>query len=141
MNECTAGTAECDNNAFCTDTTTSYGCICNDGYTGDGFTCGLLCYDGFAVDIENESCVDVSTCSWNNGWYECVCDAGFDDNYEEPRGCEDVNECDDSSTCESWESCTNTFGSYSCDNPNSKYIRLFLSLYILTHVNYYITCR
>ena len=29
----------CSSNANCTDTTGSYDCTCNVGYTGDGFTC------------------------------------------------------------------------------------------------------
>ena len=29
----------CDENAFCNNTVGSYECVCNDGYTGDGFFC------------------------------------------------------------------------------------------------------
>ena len=72
VNECTAGTDECDVNAFCTDTTTAYGCICNDGYTGDGFTCSILCNDGFEVDIENESCVSTCPVNWTFVNDECI---------------------------------------------------------------------
>ena len=37
--ECALGTDNCDANAACTDTDGSYDCTCNDGYSGDGFTC------------------------------------------------------------------------------------------------------
>ncbi len=50
VNECTAGTAECDPNATCTDLAEGYDCTCNAGYSGDGFTCtldsGNPCLDG-----------------------------------------------------------------------------------------------
>ena len=29
----------CDSNAVCTNTDESFNCTCNNGYTGDGFTC------------------------------------------------------------------------------------------------------
>ena len=38
INECT-GTPICDTNADCADTPGSFTCTCNQGYTGDGFTC------------------------------------------------------------------------------------------------------
>ena len=37
--ECTDGTDQCDTNAACTNSDGSYTCVCNVGYTGDGFTC------------------------------------------------------------------------------------------------------
>ena len=37
--ECALDTDDCDANAVCTDTDGSYECACNDGYSGDGFTC------------------------------------------------------------------------------------------------------
>ena len=43
INECTNGTANCDVNATCTNTTGSFTCKCNPGFTGDGTTCTLEC--------------------------------------------------------------------------------------------------
>ena len=37
--ECAAGTAGCDMNAFCTNTDGSSLCACNAGYHGNGYTC------------------------------------------------------------------------------------------------------
>ena len=39
INECELEIHECSDLAFCYNTLESYGCICNDGYEGDGFTC------------------------------------------------------------------------------------------------------
>ena len=39
INECVEGTAKCDSNATCMNIVGSYTCICDYGYTGDGFDC------------------------------------------------------------------------------------------------------
>ena len=39
INECAMGLDNCDVNAMCTDTTTSFQCACLSGYSGDGVTC------------------------------------------------------------------------------------------------------
>ena len=39
INECVSGSAECHNNATCTNTEGSYECSCDTGFTGDGFNC------------------------------------------------------------------------------------------------------
>ena len=38
MNEC-GSLGECHQNATCTNQSGVYACVCNIGYTGDGFTC------------------------------------------------------------------------------------------------------
>ena len=38
-NECEEGTAECNENAECTNNEGSYLCECTKGYRGDGFQC------------------------------------------------------------------------------------------------------
>eukprot|EP01083_Nonionella_stella_P084379 233577_1 len=48
VDECTSDELnDCDDNASCTDTEGSYQCVCNDGYTGDGYAsstgCALTC--------------------------------------------------------------------------------------------------
>jgi len=39
VNECDEGTDNCDFDATCSNTEGSYSCACNEGYSGDGFTC------------------------------------------------------------------------------------------------------
>ena len=39
IDECAIGTDMCDTNANCTNTDGSYNCTCDNGYSGDGFTC------------------------------------------------------------------------------------------------------
>ena len=39
INECTAGVSDCHSNATCTNTDGNHTCACNDGYTGDGYSC------------------------------------------------------------------------------------------------------
>ena len=39
INECISGSAECHDNATCTNTDGSYECTCDAGFSGDGFNC------------------------------------------------------------------------------------------------------
>ena len=39
IDECARGTHQCDPNATCTNETPGYECTCNQGFSGDGFTC------------------------------------------------------------------------------------------------------
>ena len=39
INECTAGTHNCHEDATCTDNVGSFSCQCKAGYTGNGVTC------------------------------------------------------------------------------------------------------
>ena len=48
IEECKAGTDGCHDNATCTDGNGSYTCECNDGFTGDGFSCEGKSLDSFA---------------------------------------------------------------------------------------------
>ena len=45
INECVEEVEDvlCDENAMCIDTEGSYDCICDSGYSGDGFMCSGLC--------------------------------------------------------------------------------------------------
>ena len=39
IDECTTGVNNCDSNATCANTISSYFCACLEGYTGDGYSC------------------------------------------------------------------------------------------------------
>ena len=50
INECPSpgvDTHNCSGNASCTDTDGSYTCMCNAGYTGDGFVCESMLWSDF----------------------------------------------------------------------------------------------
>ena len=78
-------------NAFCFDTKDSYGCICEDGFDGDGFNCSVLCFEG--TKPSGGTCVDIDECAQNStvcqhqnksckntfGSFSCVCPDGFTD--------------------------------------------------------------
>ena len=44
----------CHGNATCTDTNDSYACVCNNGFTGDGFNC-----TGETLNFDS---VEITTC-------------------------------------------------------------------------------
>jgi len=45
----------CHANATCNNTPGNFTCTCHDGLRGDGFTCILLCDNGFQLSRENGS--------------------------------------------------------------------------------------
>ncbi|HSD89603.1 MAG TPA: EGF domain-containing protein [Kofleriaceae bacterium] len=71
VNECGTAAAQCDAHATCTDTTNSYTCACNNGYTGNGDTCSAVvndCVTTPALCDANAVCV---------GGTQCSCKAGY----------------------------------------------------------------
>ena len=40
IDECSAESSPCDENADCVNSNGSYSCTCKQGFTGDGITCG-----------------------------------------------------------------------------------------------------
>ena len=49
VDECIEGTHACSGNAACANTYDGYECVCNDGFTGDGFTCLSKQFESFLV--------------------------------------------------------------------------------------------
>ncbi|MCP3064060.1 FG-GAP-like repeat-containing protein [Myxococcus sp. K38C18041901] len=67
IDECAAGTDNCDVNATCTNIGGSFTCACNAGYEGDGVTC---------TDIDEcaaSPCLNGGTCIDGVGSYTCQC--------------------------------------------------------------------
>jgi hypothetical protein len=70
VDECAAGTHDCQANATCVDTAESFTCQCNTGFTGNGDTCS----EQVACGVTPSLCDPNATCM--NGT-SCVCNAGF----------------------------------------------------------------
>ena len=66
VNECELGIDECSPDAFCYDTLESYGCICNDGYDGDGFSCA------FIDECLDDPCHSDYDCINTADGYQCI---------------------------------------------------------------------
>eukprot|EP00736_Rhodelphis_marinus_P006099 Rmarinus@m.2479 len=69
--ECTAGTHDCDAQASCSNTFSSFTCDCNDGYSGDGVTCD----DTNECDSGTDDCDTGATCTNTDGSFTCACGA------------------------------------------------------------------
>jgi EGF domain len=70
VNECVAGTHDCQTNATCVDTPESFTCQCNAGFTGNGDTCSAQVACGTTPTL----CDPNATCM---GGTACQCNAGF----------------------------------------------------------------
>ncbi|KAM9305532.1 uromodulin-like [Gastrophryne carolinensis] len=107
--------ASCSPYATCRKIIFSYSCVCNDGFSGDGYSC----YDTnecYYYSCNNGYCVNTF------GSYYCSCYSGYTfDIYN--KTCVDINECLNSSlsNCHSLATCVNYLGSYSCYCPYGYY--------------------
>ncbi|RKH14836.1 hypothetical protein D7V97_01700 [Corallococcus sp. CA053C] len=108
VNECAAGTDNCNDNATCTNTVGSFTCACNAGYEGDGVTCA----DVNECAAGTDNCNDNATCTNTAGSFTCACNAGYEG---DGVTCADVNECAaGTDNCNDNATCTNTAGSFTC---------------------------
>ncbi|XP_075052920.1 uromodulin-like [Mixophyes fleayi] len=104
----------CDIKSTCKKDLLSYRCVCNEGFSGDGY-----------------SCYDINECDFNYNWtnpcsngycintygsYNCVCSSGY---ILENKTCVDVDECSrtELNSCHPLATCYNYNGSYSCSCP------------------------
>ena len=100
--ECERELDDCDQNATCINTFGSYDCLCNTGFTGDGFTCAgqqkkcsKLCTPLEPVMIVYRC---ITTCYYV--WLFVFID---------------INECEiEIDNCHEKATCNNTFGSFEC---------------------------
>ena len=77
VNECEAGTSDCDDNADCENTEGSYNCSCNTGFTGNGTNCrGKKKTDHLLVTKQSEIHISVNSqmyeVRWGRGWFLIV---------------------------------------------------------------------
>ena len=68
------GNHNCDVNATCSNTDGSFVCTCNDGYQGNGTTCG----DVNECELGTYDCHARATCNNSIGSYSCICDNGYE---------------------------------------------------------------
>ncbi|CAH1254027.1 FBN1 [Branchiostoma lanceolatum] len=66
-------TETCDTNAVCVNQGSSFQCVCNSGYSGDGTSCTDVneCESSACASDENSICVNSA------GSFSCVCNAGY----------------------------------------------------------------
>ncbi|WP_395845869.1 EGF domain-containing protein [Cystobacter fuscus] len=105
---CADGSAQCDANALCTETSGSFVCTCKPGYTGDGTTCTDIdeCANNTATCDAN------ATCTNTVGGFTCACKSGYTG---DGTTCTDVDECaSNTDNCDANATCTNTAGSFTC---------------------------
>ena len=95
VEECENGIDHCHANASCKNTEGSFLCICNSGYSGNGFVCHgstysciwiyhwVYAYLGFSLDVDEcaaeaaHICHANATCTNTNGSFSCRCRSGF----------------------------------------------------------------
>ncbi|VDK42368.1 unnamed protein product [Anisakis simplex] len=107
--------------------TNGISCVCNPGFSGDGFTCNDV--DECLTNDVN-ICDSNATCINSQGSFSCKCAAGYEGDGS-PGNCKDINECSSPvlNKCDSSTSiCRNNDGSFECvclagyehvgDNPN-----------------------
>ncbi|KHN79734.1 Fibrillin-1 [Toxocara canis] len=87
-------------------------CVCNVGFTGDGFTCTDVneCSSNVNMCDENATCIN------SQGSYTCKCNPGFEGNGL-PGTCKDIDECASPilNKCDSFTTkCRNIEGSFEC---------------------------
>jgi len=113
LDECATNQDTCDANATCTNQVPGYSCVCNAGYTGDGFTC--IDVDECAANTDD--CVAEAACVNTAGTFACECPAGFGgDGRTGGTGCTDIDECVTANGgCDANATCTNTVGGRTCE--------------------------
>ncbi|XP_031556388.1 CD97 antigen-like [Actinia tenebrosa] len=116
VDECTAGTDNCHNDATCTNTGGSFTCQCKPGYQGNGVTCT----DVDECTVGTHNCHSDATCTNNGGSFTCQCKPGYQGN---GVTCTDVNECSTGAhNCPTANTrCLNIVGSFTCQCTTSGY--------------------
>jgi len=71
IDECAQKLDNCDENATCTNTPGSFGCVCKPGYAGDGLTCTNI------DDCSFNPCQNGGTCTDGISGYTCSCPSGY----------------------------------------------------------------
>lgn len=109
INEC-QNTSACGGHAVCIDTTSSFFCQCQSGFSAvDERECADIDECGTA------SCPQFSTCVNSVGGYGCTCNTGYSGWASPGDLCTNVNECAQADIlCSSDATCSDMPGSFSC---------------------------
>jgi hypothetical protein len=115
VNECTAGTDDCDDpHGVCVNDDGGFSCGCAGGYHLDGGAC----VDDDECATGSDDCTDAhGSCTNTDGGFTCGCAPGYGgDGTAGGTGCTDVDECaaatDDCT--DTHGTCTNTDGGFTC---------------------------
>jgi multipile epidermal growth factor-like domains protein 8 len=69
VDECTLGLHDCPMNASCVNKEVGFGCVCDAGFTGDGYVCDPVC----DMSCVNGACSAPNVCSCHVGWSGPTC--------------------------------------------------------------------
>ena len=94
------------NLARCSNTSGTFNCVCNSGYTGNGVSCSNI---DECITAEH-NCSSQATCTDIMGSFNCMCNTGYSGN---GINCSNVNECE-----ERLHNCA-TEGGFCLDNQGS----------------------
>ena len=133
INECSTYRHNCDQDAECTNTDSSFKCTCNQGFEDNSLGAGTSCSDKDECSDETHQCSEYAACTNIDGSYECDCLSTFNDvnndgyhcncsvGYEleidcgsSVPCCNDIDECNLEHDCSEDADCQNTDGSYEC---------------------------
>ena len=126
LDECEADDSACSqDNTFCINFYAGFMCKCNFGFVQNTLTGECVDVDECATATDN--CGDGTVCTNSFGAYSCdvdtvqdlcedvACDSGMQCMSESGQ-CADIDECESNShTCQSFEVCSNSVGSFSCN--------------------------
>eukprot|EP00961_Rhodomonas_salina_P233138 3150104-Rhodomonas_salina.3 len=115
-NECATGSHNCHAKADCTDSSGSFSCSCQVGWTGNGTDCQDVneCRLGGMAETV---CAAESACENVDGSFACTCMSGYEDTSKGwGKSCEDIDECEEEMhNCHPGLAvCRNTRGSFAC---------------------------
>ena len=114
VEECAAGTNNCDKNAQCLDAYGSFTCDCKPGWVDSksGVSNGTACKN--ENECQRDDACPNAKCTDTQGSFECTCNEGF---VKDPFGtCTDILECEDPSVdqCAVGAVCNELPGSFEC---------------------------
>ena len=122
LGECEEIPCACHEHADCIDDPNTFiierDCVCKTGLRGDGRTSCIDINECEEQNTNNSLCGEAACCNLFGG-FVCVCECGFNFNFQN-KTCHDIDECALAiHACEPGQLCHNEFGHHSCScDPN-----------------------